>query len=94
MNIHHQATDTKGRYSFATDGGPEAELTYSKAGDHMIIIDHTGVPDAYRGQGIGLALVERAITDARSAGKKVLPLCPYAAAQFKRHPEWADVLSS
>ncbi|KUJ84079.1 acetyltransferase [Ruegeria marisrubri] len=94
MNINHESTDTKGRYSFAADGGPEAEMTYSKAGDHMIIIDHTGVPDAYRGQGIGLALVERAITDARSAGKKVLPLCPYAAAQFKRHPEWADVLSS
>ena len=94
MNIQHQATETKGHYSFATDGGPEAELTYSRAGDHTIIIDHTLAPDAYRGQGIGLALVERAVTDARSAGKKVVPLCPYAATQFKRHPEWADVLSS
>ena len=94
MNIHHEATETKGRYSFATDGGPEAELTYSKTGDHTIIIDHTLVPDAYRGQGVGLALVERAVTDARSASKKVLPLCPFAAAQFKRHPEWNDVLPS
>ncbi|NRB03544.1 MAG: N-acetyltransferase, partial [Rhodobacteraceae bacterium] len=57
MNIQHQATETKGHYSFATDGGPEAELTYSRAGDHTIIIDHTLAPDAYRGQGVGLALV-------------------------------------
>ena len=93
MTLHHQATETKGRYSFAADGGPEAELTYSRAGDHTVIIDHTLVPDAFRGQGTGLALVERTVTDARAAGKRILPLCPYAAAQFKRPPDWHDVLS-
>lgn len=86
--------DTKGRYVYAAPGQPEAESTFSKAGDKLIIIDHTGVPDAYRGQGIGLKLVTRAVEDARAAGKTILPLCPFAAAQFKRHPEWADVLSS
>ncbi|RUX21414.1 N-acetyltransferase, partial [Mesorhizobium sp. M2A.F.Ca.ET.037.01.1.1] len=25
-------------------------------------------------------------------GKKIIPLCPFANAQFRRHPEWADVL--
>lgn len=94
MTIHHQASESKGRYSYAADGGPEAELTYSRAGDHTIIIDHTLVPAPYRGQGIGLALVKRAVTDARAAGKRILPLCPYAAAQFKRHPDWNDVLSA
>ncbi|MGN6584516.1 MAG: GNAT family N-acetyltransferase, partial [Rhizobiaceae bacterium] len=24
--------------------------------------------------------------------KTIIPLCPFAAAQFRRHPEWADVL--
>ncbi len=85
-------TETKGRYVFSDEGGPEAELTFSKLGAGTIIIDHTGIPDAYRGRGIGLKLVERAISDARAAGKKIIPLCPYAAAQFRRHPEWADVL--
>ena len=94
MSINHENTDTKGRYSYATEGGPEAELTYSKAGDHTIIIDHTLVPNTYRGQGIGPALVERAVIDARATGTKILPLCPYAAVQFKRHPEWNDVLSA
>ena len=70
------------------------ELTFSKAGEHRIIIDHTGVPDAFRGQGVGQRLVTRAVEDARAAGKKIIPLCPFANAQFKRHPEWADVLNT
>ena len=50
------------------------------------------MPAAFRGQGVGQALVARAVADFRAAGKKVLPLCPFAAAQFRRHPEWADLL--
>lgn len=83
---------SKGRYVLRGPGGAEAEMTFSKAGEHLLIIDHTGVPDAFRGQGAGLRLVTRAVEDARAAGKKIIPLCPFANAQFKRHPEWADVL--
>lgn len=93
-DIQHSESDTKGRYFMRLDSGHEAEMTYSKAGSDLVIIDHTGVPDAFRGKGAGLALVSRAIADFRAAGKKVMPLCPFAAAQFRRHPEWADVLKS
>ncbi len=86
-----EETASKGRYLYRADGA-EAELTYSKAGEHLVIIDHTEVPGAFRSQGVGLALVTRAVADFRAAGKKVMPLCPFAAAQFRRHPEWADVL--
>jgi hypothetical protein len=85
--------DSKGRYVLRS-GVSEAEMTFSKVGSSMIIIDHTGVPDAFRGQGAGLRLVTRAVEDARAAGKKIIPLCPFAAAQFRRHPEWADVLKA
>ena len=74
--------------------GSEAEMTFSKLGETAIIIDHTLVPDVFRGQGIGLKLVQRGVDDARAAGKKIIQLCPFAAAQFKRHPEWADVLKA
>jgi predicted GNAT family acetyltransferase len=87
-----EETETKGRYVFA-EGGSTAEMTFSKAGDSLLIIDHTEVPDAFRGEGVGLALVTRAVADARASGKKILPLCPFAAAQFRRHPDWADVLN-
>jgi len=92
--IHLDETDSKGRYWFRGPDGDEAEMTFTKTGASMIIIDHTLVPDAFRGQGVGLKLVERGVADARAAGKKIIPLCPFAAAQFRRHPEWADVLKS
>ncbi|MGP6088923.1 GNAT family N-acetyltransferase [Antarctobacter jejuensis] len=90
-DIRREETDSKGRYVLTIDGH-RAELTYSRLGSSAIIIDHTEVPDALRGRGAGQALVERAITDARTEGRKVVPLCPFAKAQIQRHPEWQDVL--
>ncbi|MEO3389255.1 GNAT family N-acetyltransferase [Mesorhizobium sp. CAU 1741] len=92
LQIDREENETKGRYVARAPGGPEAEMTFTKVGKHQMIIDHTEVPDAYRGQGVGARLVERAVDDARAAGVTVIPLCPFAAAQFRRHPEWADVL--
>jgi predicted GNAT family acetyltransferase len=91
MKIERQEDASKGAYSVLLDGN-RAELTYSRAGEGLIIIDHTGVPDALRGQGIGEALVERAVSDARAEGRRILPLCPFAKAQIRKHPEWQDVL--
>lgn len=91
--ISLEETDSKGRYVYTTPEGT-AELTFSKVGADLIIIDHTGVPAAFRGQGVAAMLVERAVADARAAGKSIMPLCSYAAAQFRRHPDWVDVLDS
>ena len=91
FEITREDTDTKGRYVAVVDGH-EAEMTFSKAGAKTIIIDHTGVPDALRGQGVGEALVRRGVEDARADGVKIIPLCPFAKAQIERHPEWQDVL--
>ncbi|MBR9762676.1 MAG: N-acetyltransferase [Rhodobacteraceae bacterium] len=92
LEILRDEGETGGRYLFR-DGADEAEMTYSRAGESLIIIDHTGVPEVFRGRGVGVALVTRAVEDARAEGKKIVPLCPFAAAQFRRHPEWQDVLN-
>ena len=73
--------------------GYEAEMTYSKAGTSRIIIDHTGVPKELGGRGVGVALVRRAVEEARAAGLKIIPLCPFAKAQIQKHKEWQDVLA-
>jgi uncharacterized protein len=83
---------SKGRYVIRHEGA-EAELTYSVVSPTLVIADHTGVPDVFRGTGAGLAMVERLVADARAEGFKVMPLCPFVNAQAKRHPEWADVFS-
>jgi predicted GNAT family acetyltransferase len=90
--IKLEDSGSKGRYILRSPQGAVAEMTFSKVGEHMIIIDHTEVPDAFRGQGVGLRLVARAVEDMRAAGRKIIPLCPFANAQFRRHKEWADVL--
>ena len=90
--IKLEDSGSKGRYFLRSPQGAVAEMTFSKVGEHMIIIDHTDVPDVFRGQGVGLRLVTKAVEDMRAAGKKIIPLCPFANAQFRRHKEWADVL--
>ena len=91
LKIDREEGAAKGRYSVLLDG-LEAAMTYSRAGESLIIIDHTEVPDALRGRSVGQALVRRAIEDARAQGRLILPLCPFARAQIARHPEWQDVL--
>ncbi len=82
-----------GRYAYRLDG-VEAEMTYADTGRGVWVIDHTLVPDAFRGLGVGAALVARGVADARAAGVRILPLCSFAAAQFRRHPEWSDILET
>jgi len=83
---------TKGRYTAVVPGITDpAELTFSIVNDHLIIADHTGVPDSMRGLGVGKVLVERLVGDARKKQIKIIPLCPYVKAQYQKRPEWADV---
>ncbi|MFD2815954.1 DUF5996 family protein [Paracoccus aerius] len=82
---------SKGRYILEIAGN-QGVMTYSRAGEAMIIIDHTEVPAALRGRKVGERLVRQAVDDAREAGIAIVPLCPFAKAQFDRHPEWHDVL--
>lgn len=93
ISITRELTPTKGRYvGRVPQITEEAELTLSRASDVLVIADHTFVPDSMRGMGVGKALVDRLIGDARSEGFKIIPLCPYVKAQYLRHPEWADVM--
>ena len=92
FDIRKEDGPTGGRYVVVVDGH-EAEMTYSKAGTSRIIIDHTGVPKELAGRGVGVALVRRGVEDARAAGIKIIPLCPYAKAQIEKHKEWQDVLA-
>jgi len=89
--VEREDGPTKGRYRLVVDG-VEAEMTYSRAGEGLMIIDHTEVPSALRGRKVGERLVRQAIEDARRDGVAIMPLCPFAKAQIDRHPEWQDVL--
>ena len=93
FTVEREENAARGRYFVRLAADAEGEMTFRKTGANVIAVDHTGVPDAYRGHGIAQLLVDRLIADARANGNKILPLCSYVVAQFRRHPEWADLLA-
>ncbi|WMT86425.1 N-acetyltransferase [Pelagibacterium sp. 26DY04] len=93
LDIHYATKGDRGRYWADLAPGRQAEMTYRRRPDGSIVIDHTGVPKEFEGRGIALKLVKRAIKDARDGGFKIVPQCPYVAVQFRRHPDWSDLLA-
>lgn len=92
MDIGHDFNNDGGRYWAKVEGG-SAELTYRNRGGGVIVIDHTFTPPEARGRGVGEALVERIVNDAREWGLKIVPECSYAARLFRERPEWRDTLA-
>ncbi len=91
--IHLEENGSKGRYVLSPEGtDTEAELTFSRMSDALVIVDHTGVPDEFRGRGYGKLLAQAIVEDARAKRFKIVPLCPFFKAQAARHPDWADVI--
>ena len=89
--IQLRTTDTKGAFFIAEAGDESAVLTFSKAGNDLLILDHTQVDDRWRGQGVGQLLVAQAVAHARAHGLRLMPLCPFAKAAFDKNPDWQDV---
>ena len=92
-NIQLQEGDTNGRAFLKIDDQLKAEMTYSKAGDKLIIIDHTDVDASLRGQGVGRLLLDKIIGMVREQHKKIIPLCPFAKSVFDKDESIHDVLS-
>ncbi|WP_099826677.1 GNAT family N-acetyltransferase [Oceaniglobus indicus] len=93
LAIRHEASGTRHRL-VVNRHGAEAELTYTVVAPGRVIADHTGVPDAFRGEGVGPALVARLVADARKDGFVIVPRCRFIEAQRRRHPEWSNVFST
>lgn len=60
--------------------------------NQALTVFHTEVDEKHSGQGIAGKLLEHMVNYARENNLKVIPLCPYVSAQFRRHPDmYADV---
>jgi predicted GNAT family acetyltransferase len=90
-SVAHEEEGDRGRFVVYLPDGSEGEMTYSRRDANTIIADHTGVPPQYRGHGVAEQLVMAAIDHARATGGKIVPVCSYVVAQFRRHPEWSDL---
>jgi predicted GNAT family acetyltransferase len=85
--VHREA---QGRFECIVEGHC-CELDYRLDGNDMVIL-HTGVPPEVGGRGIAADLTRATLDTARQRGWRVRPLCSYAAAYIRRHPEYADLV--
>ena len=94
IEITHTGNEAHGEYR-ATVPGSDAvgRLTWKARGDARIA-DHTIVPPEIGGRGVAATLVDALVADARDEGFSIVPQCSYVEAQFRRHPEWADLLAA
>jgi predicted GNAT family acetyltransferase len=60
--------------------------------DGALVIDHVEAPPMLRGAGAAGRLMEALAAHARLSGQTVIPICGYAAAWLKRHPEHIDIV--
>lgn len=93
MEIKREETGLSGRFVHYFDDGSVAALIFAKNKDNVVTISHVSVPTQHRGAGLAAKLVEASVIDFRADGVKIIPKCRYAAAQFRRHPEWSDLLA-
>ncbi len=70
------------------DGQVAGELVWRESRDgSAVVLVHTGVDEAFEGQGVGGALVRTALDELAAEGRAVRPDCPFAAEWLRRHPD-------
>ncbi|HRN55500.1 MAG TPA: GNAT family N-acetyltransferase [Agriterribacter sp.] len=85
--------DEKGEGHFYILDGEEqvAEMVVSVS-NGLLTVYHTEVQPKAEGKGLAKQLLAAMVDHARKNELKVIPLCPYVHAQFKRRPDdYADV---
>jgi predicted GNAT family acetyltransferase len=93
--IIKQDGERRGRYVARIEGiEGEGEITYTHPRAGVISANHTGVPEQMGGRGVAKALLDFMLEDARANGFRIVPMCPYVRAQYKKHPEWADLFTT
>ena len=80
----------RGRFELE-ENGELAFATYRRSGN-VFTIPHVEAAMALRGKGAAGRLMEGIAAIARSNSYKIHPVCPYAVAWFRRHPDQADLV--
>ena len=76
----------RGSFYIEESGEIIAEMNIGVVGK-VLTAYHTEVSDKLKGQGIGKKVLEAMVEHARKNQLKVIALCPFVYATFKRYPE-------
>jgi len=90
MNTDIKHNQDKQRFEINQDG-MTAYISYV-LNNHQINYNHTIVPDALGGQGMGTELVKYALAYARVNHLQVIPSCSFVAHLIQKHEVYQDLL--
>ncbi len=91
MNLPIEHLPGPGRFQARVEG--QLCVADYRLADGVMSVTHTEVPPALQGRGIAAALVQALLDHAQAQRLKVRPLCSYARAYMRRHPETAGLLA-
>ncbi|MGB3734256.1 MAG: GNAT family N-acetyltransferase [Ilumatobacter sp.] len=81
------------RFELLLSGERVGLADYSVSGD-VVTVPHVETDPAHQGQGFAAVLMEGVLESVRTRGQTIRPVCPYAAAYMRRHPETQDLLTT
>lgn len=67
-----------------------SKLDYIQDGRNFVIT-HVGVHPELRGQGVAGRITEVSLEYAKEHNLRVVPMCSYAAAYIRKHPEYTEL---
>ncbi|KDN54302.1 GNAT family N-acetyltransferase [Flavobacterium seoulense] len=76
----------RGEIQLFFDENKAGKMDISVSGN-LLTVYHTEVDEIYNGRGFAKVLLDKLVSYAKENNMKIVPLCPYVHAQFKRHPE-------
>jgi predicted GNAT family acetyltransferase len=87
LQITHNPSEK--RFELWIDG-QLSKLDYLEDGKNFVIT-HVGVHPSLRGHGVAGKITEASLEYAKEHGLRVVPMCSYAAAFIRKHPEYAEL---
>ena len=85
--------EAAGRYELHVDGELAGIADYVER-DGTVVLPHTVIDGARRGQGLGAVLVQGVLDDVRPTGRTVVPSCWYVARFIDENPSYQDLLAT
>jgi predicted GNAT family acetyltransferase len=83
----------RSRYELVVDGAVVGIADYRAEGD-VVVLPHTVIEPARRGQGLGAVLIRHVLDDLRSKGKTVVPACWFVAEFIETNPSYSDLVAA
>lgn len=81
------------RFELLLNGDRVGSADYSLV-DDVMTVPHVETDPAHQGQGFAAVLMEGVIDSLRRNSQTIRPVCPYAAAYVRRHPDTQDLLTT